>query len=86
MFGGWYIFGAPNSNNTKGRAYFYKIFLGAWDYRQTIQASDGSDGDFFGRSISINEKIMVIGQPVGIMAKQCMNLHCRVKHGRRRQN
>ena len=29
VFGGWSIFGAPNSNNTKGRAYLYKIFLGA---------------------------------------------------------
>ena len=39
----------------------YKIFLGAWDYRQTIQASNGSDGDYFGGSVSINEKIIVIG-------------------------
>ena len=61
VFGGWSIVGAPNSNNTKGRAYLYKIFLGAWDYRQTNQASDGSDGDYFGRSVSINEKIMVVG-------------------------
>ena len=29
VFGGWSIFGAPNSNNTKGIAYLYKIFLGA---------------------------------------------------------
>ena len=27
VFGGWSIFCAPNSNNTKGRAYLYKIFL-----------------------------------------------------------
>ena len=61
VFGGWSIVGAPNSNNTMGRAYLYKRVFGAWDYRQTIQASNGSDGDYFGGSVSINEKIMVIG-------------------------
>ena len=61
VFGCWSIVGAPNSNNTKGRAYLYKRVLGAWDDPQEIQASDGSDGDFFGGSVSINEKIMVIG-------------------------
>ena len=38
-----------------------KYFWGAWDYCQTIQASDGSHGDYYSRSVSINEKIMVIG-------------------------
>ena len=28
LFGGWSIVDAPNSNNTKGRAYLYKRFLG----------------------------------------------------------
>ena len=63
VFGGWAIVGAPYSNNMKGRAYLYKRVLGAWDYRQTIQASDGSGGDYFGGSVSINEKIVVIGAP-----------------------
>ena len=37
--------------------------MGGWDDRQIIQASDGSDGDWFGRSVSINEKIGVVGAP-----------------------
>ena len=66
----------------------YKIFLGAWDDCQLIQASDGSNGDWFGRSVSINEKIRVIGAPLRIMtifliAEQCIHLHCRAKHGRK---
>ena len=63
VFGGWSIFGAPYFNNVKGRAYSYKIFFGGWDDRQTIQASNESDGDQFGQSVSINEKIVVIGAP-----------------------
>ena len=61
VFGGWAIVGAPSFNNVKGRVYLYKRVLGAWINWQTIQASDGSDGDYFGRSVSINERIMVIG-------------------------
>ena len=34
---------------------------------------------------SINEKLLLSEQPVGIKAKQCLNLHCRAKNGRRRQ-
>ena len=45
VFGGWSIVWAPYFNNVKGRAYWYKRFFGAWDDRQTIQASDGSDSD-----------------------------------------
>ena len=37
--------------------------MGAWDDCQIIQASDGSDGYWFGRSVSINEKIGVAGAP-----------------------
>ena len=63
VFGGWAIVGAPYSNNVKGRAYLYKRVLGAWINWRTIQASDGSDGDYFGESVSINEKIVVVGAP-----------------------
>ena len=37
--------------------------MGAWDVRQIIQASNGSDGDWFGQSVSINEKNLVVGAP-----------------------
>ena len=38
-----------------------KYFWGPGIIVKKIQASDGNDGVFFGRSVSINEKIMVIG-------------------------
>ena len=62
VFTDWAIVGAPNSNK-KGKAYLCKRVFGAWDDRQEIQASDGSDSDFFGGSVSINEKVVVIGAP-----------------------
>ena len=37
--------------------------MGAWDDRQIIQANDGSDGDWFGRSVAIDEKNVVVGAP-----------------------
>ena len=49
----------------KGRAYLYKIVLGAWDDHQIIQASNGSDDDRFGQSVSINEKTFVVGSDNG---------------------
>ena len=63
VFVGWSIVGAPYFRNVKGRAYSHKRVLGAWDDRQTIPEIDGSDGDRFGQSFSINEKIVVIGAP-----------------------
>ena len=38
--------------------------MGAWYNWQIIQASNGSDGDFFGGSVSINEKSLVFGAPL----------------------
>ena len=38
----------------------YKICFVKWKYHQFIQASNGSDGDLFGRSFDINEKTTVI--------------------------
>ena len=58
----WAIVGAP-LNGGKGKAYLYKRVLGTWDDRQEIQASDGSDNDSFGQSVSINENIVVVGAP-----------------------
>ena len=53
VFTDWAIVGAPNSNSEKGKAYLYKRVLGAWDDRQEIQASDGSDFDYFGQSVNV---------------------------------
>ena len=63
VFGGWAIVVSASYKHVKGRVYLYKRVLGAWINWQTIQASDGSDGDYFGESVSINERIMVIGAP-----------------------
>ena len=64
LFGGWAIVVSASYKNVNGRAYLYKRFLGAWDDRQIIQASDGIKGDYFGGSVSINEKIMVVRSPL----------------------
>ena len=65
MVGGWSIVGSASYNNVKGRSYLYNIVLGAWDYHQIIQASNWSDDDHFGRSVSINEKTFVVGSNNG---------------------
>ena len=39
--------------------------MGAWDDCQIIQASNGSDDDRFGRSVSINKKTFVVGSDNG---------------------
>ena len=61
MFTDWAIVGDHRSR----KAYLYKGVLGAWYDGQKIQASDGSDDDRFGWSVSINEKIVVVGKKVG---------------------
>ena len=75
----------------------YNRVLGAWINWQTIQASDGSDGDYFGLSVSINEKIVVIGAAGrdNENAPDCGAVYiftlpgkggirsCRAKHGRK---
>ena len=37
--------------------------MGVCNYHQSLQASDGSDGDQFGLSVEIYEQNMVIGEP-----------------------
>ena len=64
VFTDWAVVGATNSNSVQGKSYWYKIFLGAWDVHQIIQASDGSKFDYFGGSFSINEKTVVVGAPL----------------------
>ena len=64
---GWSIVGAPYSNNIKGRACFYKTVLGAWDDRLTIKASNISDGDMFGGSVYINEKLWLSENSIRII-------------------
>ena len=63
VFGGCSIVGSTYFKNVKGRAYSYKRVLEAWDNCQTIKANYGSDSYRFGQSVSINEKIVVIGAP-----------------------
>ena len=62
VFTNWAIVGTPY-NFAKGRVYLYKRVFGAWDHHQEIQASDGSDSNLFGISVSINEKNVVVGAP-----------------------
>ena len=74
MFGGWSIFGAPNSNNTKGRGYLYKIFLGGpgiivKQFRQAM----GVTVIFLVEVFLLMKKSWLLEQPVGIKAKQFMH-------------
>jgi len=53
------IVGAPGvsgSANSQGRVFVYKTNNGNWNLLQTINASDGGQGDIFGTSVSVGEQ------------------------------
>lgn len=66
------IVGAPNENKDSasmdpkyraGAAYIYKFMNGRWTNYQKITANDRSPNTFFGRSVSVDGNILVVGAP-----------------------
>jgi len=57
------VIGAPGSDFDKGRAYIYKKSNGTWTLDDILTASDGTAGDGFGSSVSIDRYMT---WPVGI--------------------
>ena len=56
------VVGAYMKDNYKGSAYIYeKNSNGEWSQKQVIKANDGSEGDYFGWSVSIYEDTLVVG-------------------------
>jgi len=66
--GDYAIVGAPGSDlagTDYGCAYIYqRVPPGGWTLTATLTASDGSTGDQFGRSVSIDSIYAVVGAPV----------------------
>jgi hypothetical protein len=48
----------------RGSAYVYRWNGMAWEEKQKLLSSDGAPGDFFGRSVSINGDVAVVGAHV----------------------
>jgi len=54
------VVGNPQARNNTGHAYIYS---NAGSYMLTIEAYDGNENDFFGRSISTYGDLVIIGAP-----------------------
>ncbi len=59
--GDFAVVGAPGTNSNEGRAYLYRNIGGTWTLINTFKAHDATAGAFFGSSVSINGKYMLIG-------------------------
>lgn len=61
LSGNYLLVGAPNEDSGTGSAYVYKMTDGSWSGVQKITASDKHAGDFFGNSVSISDKNLLVG-------------------------
>lgn len=50
-------------SENRGSAYVYRYNGGDWIEEDKIVADDGTTGDFFGRSVSDNKNVVIIGAP-----------------------
>ncbi|ETR69314.1 MAG: hypothetical protein OMM_09714, partial [Candidatus Magnetoglobus multicellularis str. Araruama] len=58
------VVGAPYDDDTytdQGSAYIYKRYGTNWQLEYKVYASDRAQSDYFGRSVSISEKWIIIG-------------------------
>ncbi|MCR9233463.1 MAG: dockerin type I domain-containing protein [bacterium] len=58
------VIGAFRENslgNESGAVYVYRLNGSTWEYEEKLTASDGEAGDFFGRSVAIENNIVVVG-------------------------
>jgi hypothetical protein len=62
IFGDTIIVGASGDSNYTGAAYIYSRQYGEnWTQAAIINASDGADGDEFGRTVSASEDLVAVG-------------------------
>ncbi|AFM27769.1 FG-GAP repeat protein [Desulfomonile tiedjei] len=62
--GQWFIVGAPQDDDhglSSGSAYLYRFADGLWGETQKITASDGEEGDLFGRWVAIEGDYALVG-------------------------
>ena len=64
----------------------YRREIGSWKEHQEFKASNGSDGDKFGKNVAISGKTWLLEHSLRIMAMvmsvcQCTYLRHREKHG-----
>lgn len=57
------IVGAPNDNSLTGSAYVFTRTGTTWVQEAKLLASDGTPGDWFGDSVSINGDAAIVGAP-----------------------
>ena len=55
------VIGAVNDDEGAGSAYLFKNTSGTWSQEQKIVASDRAAGDYFGGSVSIFDKSLLVG-------------------------
>jgi len=64
LYGDTAFIGAPGDDDqgsASGAVYVFTRIGGVWNQHVKLHASDGTTGDFFGRSVSINENSALIG-------------------------
>ena len=60
--GNYLVIGANEVDGRKGAAYVYlKNSNGTWEYNQTLMASDATNDNFFGTSVSLSGDQLVVG-------------------------
>ena len=91
VFEDWDIFGSPDYDNYKGRAYLYRIYSGSCKYHQALQTRNGSDSDvlvemwqFMGKPW-LSEYLLIIMAMLFLKGTRTF-LHCRDKHGKTMTN
>jgi hypothetical protein len=57
------VVGAYGNNSNQGAAYVYRKKSSGWVHDQTLTASDGAAGDYFGRAVAISGSFIVVGAP-----------------------
>ncbi len=65
------IVGSPgsdiNDNNEQGATYLFTRSGDIWTQQVKLTAEDGTEGDWFGRSVSMDGNIIAVGQPRGFI-------------------
>ncbi len=60
--GNYAIVGAHQNSSFRGAAYIFYYGGAAWDIQDTLKASDGTAGDYFGESVSISgDSVAIVG-------------------------
>ncbi len=61
IYGNYAVVGAYRENDNSGSVYIFYNNAGTWEQLAKLTADDGSDGDYFGKSVSIFGDYIVVG-------------------------